>query len=81
MLDHILRQVQYYLQAHGHAPNAVLISAEHLGIMQAQYPGLFATDPQLELGFRFIVVPGSESPHPRAAHVPERRSSLQRNAA
>jgi hypothetical protein len=81
MLDHILRQVQSYTQAHGIAPNAVLISDAHLGIVQAQYPGLFETDPQLALGFRFIVVPGSEIPHPRAAHVPERRGPLQRSAA
>ncbi|MCW9058787.1 MAG: hypothetical protein OQL11_07950 [Gammaproteobacteria bacterium] len=81
MLDHILRQVQSYTRTHGAAPNAVLISAEHLQILQDLYPRLFDRDPQLELGFRFIVVPGSESPHPRAAHVPERRSSLQRNAA
>jgi hypothetical protein len=81
MLDHILRQVQSYTRAHGQAPNAVLINAEHLAIVQAQYPGLFETDPQLALGFRFIVVPGSETPHPRAAHVPDRRDPLHRRAA
>ena len=81
MLDHILIQVNAYTQTHGCTPNAVLISAEHLDIVQAQYPGLFEGDPQLQLGFRFIVVPGCESPHPRAAFVPERRGQTQRNAA
>ena len=81
MLDHILRQVQSFELTHGQTPNAVFISSEHLQTLQERYPELFARDPQLALGFRFIVVPGCEIPHPRAALVPERRQSSQRTAA
>lgn len=81
MLDHILRQVQSFEQSHGERPNVVFISTDHLLALQTLYPELFARDPALELGFRFIVVPGSEIPHPRAALVPERRNPQQRKAA
>ncbi len=81
MLDHILRQVQAFELAHGRRPNVVFISSDHLRALRCLYPELFAQDPALELGFRFIVVPGSEIPHPRAALVPERRNPQQRDAA
>jgi len=67
MLDRILQCVQDYEREHGTTPDVVYINPFHYDGLRRYHPELFNMGESVSLGFRLMIVPGSQLTHPEAA--------------
>lgn len=67
MLDYILSQAQQFEREHGEAPDVVYINPVHFEALFRAYPRLFEPDQEIRLGFKLVILPSSELPHPQAS--------------
>jgi hypothetical protein len=70
MLDHILATARAFESLHGITPNVIYINPYHYGELRRHCPGLFAPEHGVHPGLRFIILPRSQLPHPKAAMLP-----------
>jgi hypothetical protein len=72
MLNHILRIIDEFQRTHGRRPQLVCLNARHMQQFMEECPDLFDPKTAISLGFRIMVLPESELPHPKAVLLPRR---------
>ena len=78
MLSYILRVMQEYERAHGRHPQVVYLNPRHMRQLMHECPDLFDENRSIPLGFRVVVLPEEELPHPKAVWLPPRARGARR---
>lgn len=78
MFAYLLKIVQDFERRHGHRPQVICLNPEHMQQFMAECPDLFHPDTAMPLGFRILILPESELPHPKPMWLPKRRRTLPR---
>jgi hypothetical protein len=79
MLSHILGMIQEFERSHGRRPQLVYLNHRHLQELLQECPELLDSETAVPLGFRIVVVPATELPHPKAVWLPPRMLTLRRS--
>lgn len=80
MLSYILRIMQEFERMHGRHPQVIYLNPRHMRHLTIECPDLFSERRPVPLGFRIIVLPEEELPHPKAAWLPPRPPAARRQA-
>jgi hypothetical protein len=78
MFAYLLKIIQDFEKRHGRRPQVICLNPLHMRQFMAECPDLFHPDTAMPLGFRILILPDSELPHPRPMRLPERRRTLPR---
>lgn len=80
MLSYLLRIMQEFERAHGRHPQVIYLNPRHMRQLMQECPDLFNKHRPVPLGFRIVVLPEDELPHPKAAWLPPRTPAPRRDA-
>lgn len=75
MFSYLMGIVQEFERNHGRRPQAVCLNPRHMQQFMDECPDLFERDTYMPLGFRIVILPESELPHPKALWLPPRRQA------
>ena len=78
MFTYLLQVIQDFERTHGHRPQVVCLNPAHMRQFMEECPDLFAQETAMPLGFRILVLPESELPHPKAMWLPPRKHKTRR---
>jgi hypothetical protein len=78
MFTYLLKIVQDFERTHGHRPQVVCLNPAHMQAFMDECPDLFAQETAMPLGFRILILPESELPHPRAMRLSPRKHNIKR---
>lgn len=75
MLSYIMGLVQAFEHRHGVRPRMVCLNPRHLHQLLVEYPDIDHEKFCSRLGFRILVLPENDLPHPRVEWLPPNRSA------
>lgn len=78
MFSYLLKIIQDFEHTHGHRPQVMCLNPSHMQQFVEECPDLFDQETAMPLGFRILVLPESELPHPKAMWLPPRRRNIKR---
>lgn len=78
MFAYLLQIVREFERRHGRRPQAICLNPKHMRQFMAECPDLFHPDTAMPLGFRIVILPESELPHPKPLWLPGRRRTPPR---
>lgn len=78
MFSYLITIVQEFERKHGRRPQVVCLNPRHMHQFMQECPDLFEKDTYMPLGFRIVILPESELPHPKALWLPPRRRANRR---
>lgn len=74
MFSYLLRIIEEFEKKRGHRPQVICLNPRHMQLFMEECPDLFDQETAMPLGFRILVLPESELPHPKAMWLPRRKS-------
>ena len=77
MLSYILKIMQEFERAHGRRPHTICLNPRHMRQLMHECPDIFSERRPVPLGFRVVVLPEDELPHPKALWLPPRSSETR----
>jgi hypothetical protein len=80
MLSHLLGIIQEFERNHGRRPQLVCLNQRHLRQLMEECPRLFDGDAAVPLGFRILMLPEADLPHPKAVWLPPRVRAVPRRS-
>lgn len=78
MLSYILRIMQEFERTHGRHPQVICLNPRHMRQLMHECPDLFNERRPVPLGFRVVVLPEEELPHPKAVWLAPRTRTTRR---
>lgn len=78
MFSYLLKVIQDFEKNHGHRPQVICLNPSHMQRFMEECPDLFDEETAMPLGFRIMILPESELPHPRAMWLPRRKRNIKR---
>jgi hypothetical protein len=72
--------MQEFERMHGRHPQVIYLNPRHMRHLMQECPDLFSERRPVPLGFRIVVLPEEELPHPKAAWLPARAPATRRPA-
>ena len=78
MFTYLLKIIQDFERNHGQRPQVICLNPSHLRQFAEECPDLFNQETAMPLGFRILILPESELPHPKAMLLPRRKPKLKR---
>jgi hypothetical protein len=78
MFAYLLKVIQDFERTHGHRPQVICLNPSHMQLFMEECPDLFDQDTAMPLGFRIMILPENELPHPKAMWLPPRKRNAKR---
>ena len=78
MFTYLLKIIQDFERTHGQRPQVICLNPSHLRQFKEECPDLFDQETAMPLGFRLLILPESELPHPKAMLLPPRQRNVKR---
>lgn len=73
MFSQLLGVIQDFERKHGHRPQVICLNPRHMQLFMRECPDLFDPETAMPLGFRILILPEHELPHPKAMWLRRRR--------
>ena len=78
MYNYLLKIVQDFERTHGRHPQVICLNPSHMQRFMEECPDLFNEETAMPLGFRILIMPERELPHPKAMWLPARKKHFKR---
>lgn len=78
MFEYLLKIIQDFERTRGCRPHVICLNPGHMQLFMEECPDLFDPETAMPLGFRILILPESELPHPKVMWLPKRRHTKPR---